>query len=345
MLMQHHLLHKRKQVDNCKPFIGRQNYIGDLLLSYDLTSFLTTVAASSASIVAILGGFIASKLISISSERSNVIDKLKAIEKELSFKQTEIISKQEKKDKEDALTFIRFHLEDLIEEHPLDIVYDIAENQCITINRLEPYWNKAMNLFHELCEAYPEEANNAEYNSDDLPKEIARKYSEDSFSYAILESIVNFMKKRVREEKRKKLEEERKNNFLLNSLACLDLNYSDLTEPLQEVNLISSPWNYAQNEQDIARLDTDIKYLEFQKKQLQEQKTALTKPKGMRTGLIIFALFSIACIIAPLAMSPRYFDKLFDFWRIKLIILFLFFSGMVSIFLYLVYLLNWKEDL
>ena len=46
-------------------------------MSYDLTAVLTTIAAASASIVAILGGFIASKLIAISSERSAVLDHLK----------------------------------------------------------------------------------------------------------------------------------------------------------------------------------------------------------------------------------------------------------------------------
>ena len=56
-----------------------------MIMSYDLTAVLTTIAAASASIVAILGGFIASKLIAISSERSAVLDHLKQINKELVF--------------------------------------------------------------------------------------------------------------------------------------------------------------------------------------------------------------------------------------------------------------------
>ena len=46
---------------------------------YELTSFLTTIAAASASIVAILGGYIASKLISLDSERNENIDRIKEI--------------------------------------------------------------------------------------------------------------------------------------------------------------------------------------------------------------------------------------------------------------------------
>lgn len=47
---------------------------------YDLTPLLTTIAAASASIVAILGGFIASKLISISTERDAVSSKISEVE-------------------------------------------------------------------------------------------------------------------------------------------------------------------------------------------------------------------------------------------------------------------------
>ena len=54
-------------------------------MTHDLTTVLTTIAAASASIVAILGGFIASKLIAISSERSAALERLKQINEELAF--------------------------------------------------------------------------------------------------------------------------------------------------------------------------------------------------------------------------------------------------------------------
>lgn len=58
-------------------------------MPYDLTAVLTTIAAASASIVAILGGFIASKLIAISSERSAALDRLKQVNEELNFRVSE----------------------------------------------------------------------------------------------------------------------------------------------------------------------------------------------------------------------------------------------------------------
>lgn len=56
---------------------------------YDLTSVLTTIAACSASIVAIIGGFIASRLISINADRDEVNTRLSETEEELSLHQEE----------------------------------------------------------------------------------------------------------------------------------------------------------------------------------------------------------------------------------------------------------------
>ena len=92
-------------------------------MSYDLTAVLTTIAAASASIVAILGGFIASKLIAISSERSAVLDHLKQINKELEFHVSERDKIQAENDEDDALDFIRDAIDDLYADNSLENVY------------------------------------------------------------------------------------------------------------------------------------------------------------------------------------------------------------------------------
>ena len=50
---------------------------------YDLTTVLTTIAACSASIVAIVGGFIASKLIAINTERDEVNTRISELDEEI----------------------------------------------------------------------------------------------------------------------------------------------------------------------------------------------------------------------------------------------------------------------
>ena len=52
-------------------------------MMYDLTEVLTTISAASDSSVAILVGFIAGNLITISGERSGVLERIKQIDEEL----------------------------------------------------------------------------------------------------------------------------------------------------------------------------------------------------------------------------------------------------------------------
>ena len=115
-------------------------------MSYDLTAVLTTIAAASASIVAILGGFIASKLIAISSERSAVLDHLKQINKELEFHVSERDKIQAENDEDDALDFIRDAIDDLYADNSLENVYLNVDHPGISMESLKPYWDRASYL-------------------------------------------------------------------------------------------------------------------------------------------------------------------------------------------------------
>lgn len=87
---------------------------------YDLTSFLTTVASSSAGIVAILGGFIASKLISIDGERDSVLSHLKEIEKELFYHMAERDKLQKEDDENKVLNFMTNRLDKILSGDELE---------------------------------------------------------------------------------------------------------------------------------------------------------------------------------------------------------------------------------
>ena len=305
-------------------------------MSYDLTAFLTTVAASSASIVAILGGFIASKLITISGERDALLDKLNSIEEELRYKSAELDNRRRENDTCDAISFIRDHVEAVSRQDRIDVVYDTAENNGISKERIEPYWNKALSICRDLIEISPKSSN---LNSDGLPKEIAGKYSNDTFSYEVLLILARYAKKVAKEQERMQREVIRKSNpFASMFIPSIDMDIFDSIEPP------SSSLNYSHNEQEIARLTSDIGFLEFQRGQLEEQRKVLAQPKGMKAGLSIFVIVAISCIITPLAMSPRYTESLLTFWIIKTIILALFIFGLVAIFVYLAYLLQWKNN-
>lgn len=90
---------------------------------YDLTSVLTTIAACSASIVAILGGLIASKLLALNAEREESETRLSEIDEEISFYKEERDKIQATLDEDDALDFIRNNIENLIQRKDIDSIY------------------------------------------------------------------------------------------------------------------------------------------------------------------------------------------------------------------------------
>ena len=64
----------------------------------------------------------------------------------------------------------------------------------------------------------------------------------------------------------------------------------------------------------------------------------------MRAGLILFALFSVSCIIFPLSLVPLCVENYCVFVVCKVAVIAVFSLGLIAIFCYLVFLLNWKDD-
>ena len=239
---------------------------------YDLTSTLITISAASASFVAILGGFIASKLITISGERSSTKERIEEVEKELQFLKeqnttllTEILD-------EDALSFVINHIESLIEEDDLDSIYDSSAPQSITLDDLKPYWEKAVNIFRRFLTAA---RSRTSLNDDNVPISLAQELKEDNFGYTICKEIADVCNR----------------------------NASPHIIRASKMPRLTPKW-YNDNLDTINSNEQKIKSLEFSKQQLTEREKSLREPEGIKIGFLIFALFSVLCIVAPLAFSP-----------------------------------------
>lgn len=301
-------------------------------MPYDLTAVLTTIAAASASIVAILGGFIASKLIAISSERSAALDHRKQINEELEFHVSERDEIQAENDEDDALDFIRDTIDDLYAGNNLENVYSNVDHPRISIERLKPYWDRAVMLKKQFREQV--EKRNA-LNDDYIPENLLLTVKEDDFGYEVLLALGKKLKKRIRAAERAR---ERASNPL--GIVVPDISDFDIGT----VSVSRSGYAYRKNCDAIQEQNAAIALLELQKKQCDEQISALKKPRGMKLGLVIFALFTICCIIAPLIASPFTTESYQIYVITKAVFLGLFGMGLLSIFGYLVYLLKWDKD-
>lgn len=301
-------------------------------MPYDLTTVLTTIAAASASIVAILGGFIASKLIAISSERSAAWDRLRQINEELEFHIAERDKIQAKNDESDALDFIQTAIDDLWAGNSLENVYSNVDHPDISIECLKSYWDRAVILKEQFQEQVKKQG---QLNGDYIPTSLIFTVREDNFGYEILRALGKKLKKRIRAAERAR--EKASNPFGLVTPDIGDYEFDTSS-------VSGGGYAYHKNCEAIQEESAAIALLELQEKQCTEQIQALKKPRGMKSGLVIFALFTVFCIIVPLAFSPFSVNSYLAFIITKIVFLILFSVGLLAIFSYLTYLLKWDDN-
>ena len=289
-------------------------------MTYDLTAVLTTIAAASASIVAILGGFIASKLISIDGERNSVIFRLREIDEEVKYRiKTRDIAQREN-DEDDALHFICNYLEELKNSTSLTDVIKRTSEPDLPIETLHLYWQRAITA-SSAFQTKIEHLNGEKLNGDCVPESLYCLYHGSNFEYQVCKLLGDDLYTRYK-----------KSNDLFH-----------VTDNPKYPSSFENMHRYRWNQQKIAEENAALGLLELQVRNYKIQATSLKKPKGMKIGLTIFAIFSIGCIIAPLALSPFTTDNLRCYNLIKWGVLGLFFFVFFSIFLYLVYLLLWIQ--
>lgn len=304
------------------------------MTTHDLTTVLTTIAAASASIVAILGGFIASKLIAISSERSAALERLKQINEELAFHVSERDKFQAENDEDDALGFIRDAIDDLYNGIPLETVYSNVDHPRVSMETLKPYWDRAVTL----KEQFLEKLNQRDTLTEDyIPESLLLDVKEDDFGYEVLRALGRKQKEKIRASERASARASSPFGFTIP-----DINDLVMTDVMADVPV--SGYSYQKNCDSIQEHKSAIALLNLQKKQCEEQISTLKKPRGMGIGLLIFALFTILCIIIPLGCSPFSTDSYKAFIIAKSVFLGLFVIGLIAIFGYLVYLLKWNQD-
>lgn len=233
-------------------------------MAYDLTTVLTTIAAASASIVAILGGFIASKLIAISSERSTALDRLKQINEEWEFHISERDKFQSENDKDDALDFIRDPIEDLCTGKRLENIYSNVEHPHISMEKLKPYWDRAVTLKEQFLERIKGRETLTE---DYIPESLLLAVKEDDFGYEVLREIGRKQKEKIRAAERDSARERSPFTFTVPDV-------SDLVIP----NASVTSYSYRKNCDSIQEHNSAIALLELQQKQCKEQISALKKP-------------------------------------------------------------------
>lgn len=246
---------------------------------YDLTALLTTIAACSASIVAILGGFIAGKLIALNADREEIEMQLAEMNEEISFYTKERDAWQEKLDEDDALNFIRDNIESLVNEEAIDEAYRAEAHPLIEKEKLKPYWDAARDIAQEIDE-YRRRTEDyiVEKNDDGVPVAVAQKMTA-YFDYQVCKRVCYYLD--------------------VQESPAAALRYGLGGE------VSAGNW-YAELQEKISVNNSKIDLLMLQKKQRETRCEALKRPKGMKAGLLRFMRFLIALVDYFLAFLLRF---------------------------------------
>ena len=286
-------------------------------MEYDLTTFLVAIISATASLVAILGGLIASKLLNINNERQLVKEQLLEITSDIQQVTNELGKLNDFKNTEDSLCFINNNIQNIIYGEKLEDVYKNSENYDISMETLLLYWNRAINISNECLKNVD---NFNECNSDDIPNFMAEKYKDSEFDYEALRLICGYVKRELRKD------------------SSSNLMFCNLYTPPIDNSYLYHNLSYTKKIEEISKLDYELKCLEGKKKFLLQKEKSLIFPKGVSAGMYIFIIFAVACIVIPLFLLQMQTNDKNYFVMIKTIFSFTFCIGVVSIFTYLIYL-------
>lgn len=289
-------------------------------MKLDYSSFYFSIAGCSATIIAIIGGFIASKLISISADRDNILDRIKEINDELSMKTKQHEDIIQRLNDDDALDFVRDNIEMLVDNRSIDVVYKPEEKPSLDYFTMEQYWKRALTLCKEIFNL--EASQIEDVNSDKVPVDLAKKYTNE-FDYGVCKKVFRELNKLVRQRNR---------------------NPFDITTSLIDVDDIVTPsmnhW-YHQKSDEADKLETRIDELKFEKIQYEEKKKQVKKPRGMKSGLLLFITFSILGVFFPLICVLV--NGALNSMCIAVVSLCLFGVCVLITFIYMALLLRWKN--
>lgn len=293
--------------------------------TYALTSLLTTISSASASFIAILGGLVASKLLTISSERDAVLAKISELDKEISVKEAQKNALQKENNDSDALDFIESNIADLIQGKSLNLVFEKSTEKSLSIKTLQPYWETGIAVNKRIQHSMVSGITSISQLRS-LKKGAELEYSQDVFSKNVSLIILNYFEDQFNRS-----------------------SSSPFSATLRVPNTFfrASIWDrqrYENNARTIFQLQSSLDSLRFQNLQYKKDKKLLKNPVGASDGLNIFGLFSLVCIVFPLILSPFETTNIYLFWFIKIFFIASFSLGLLSTFLYMKKLLNWPES-
>lgn len=319
---------------------------------YDLTSFLTTISAGSASFVAILGGLIAQKVIEINNERTAVEEEIKELQEQKVLLEDEIADREDWIEEDNAISFIGRHAKELLQGNDFSDAADPDDlHGYEDLESLEAYWKEAqsiLNLYaenaekphYDLVSAVKEAIRNDEardrvkiVSTADLRDEMNTGVGDDTDNYDV--DVSDSFITNVCEIIKDHFKAYYRNNGMTAAGQFIAVPYA-----LGRINGYGvSEATYYQWGNEKSRLVGELSAVELRIKQSEDRKRRLRVPNEMKKGFWIFGHFIALCVLLPLILTPLVMESYTVFVVVKIISLLIFGAGLYSILLYIMKLL------
>lgn len=289
---------------------------------------LSTIVQSAAAFVAIVAGFIISRLLALSAERGGLQTRVRDIRLQLAIKKENIQTLEKR--------LLEWDAEDFLEDPDvLDMIIESEGQTSLadTMGRvtghyrsedeLRPYWDEAIAVtkgaFLLIRERYSEllvEIRDLDAALKSLGLELSSYRSK--IYHRVFASIFD--------------EHNKKQNPLWSSLGLSGI------VPISELRATDEINRYRLLERDIEALERDKIALETQLSDLKIQLTQLGQPKGIALGIVFLAYFSLTGIVIPVFLLPFPPEQFTTTHKWSVFLLFL--SGLLFFFLYLLKLIR-----
>lgn len=263
----------------------------------DYNWLLSTSAQSAAAIVAIVAGFVLSRVLALSAERNGLESRLKETERNLSFNTGEAEEFEAARIDWEADSFLTSVRGRMVEAHGDASLEDLIEEEGCALSREEllPYFEREVEIIKRAFTFFK----NHPFKSgppqtvgaylDEINEKVSRN------ELAIFSEVFQILKR----------QRQKTNAGLDKIFGYSSFDYGDLLSNITPASVSIANvnrYNEIVKERDSYR--TNARLLQKQVQELQERLKYLGKPKGLWWGVCALVYFSVSGIVLPIVWLP-----------------------------------------
>lgn len=305
------------------------------MIIIDLNTLISTIITATAALVAIIGGFLISRVITLSSEQTGIKRRLKEINNEVIAKEEMLNRLEQTLLDEDGVDFIEGNYEELaFNRKTIEDLLEAEDFRGRTSEELQPYYDELLNVKEDALSMIDVAIKNEENYLDEFDEFIITrkmKYPHRKEWYKLIYELIRI----------KIIRKNRPKGFL------------SLQDYIQDIPIappgtfsIHQVQEYNQKVRDRDKLEDDLSTLYLQRDSQIKILEKYGNPKGHWWGLIVLVYACIVGIVYPSTLLPYPLD-FYDDVSTKTLLLSLFYSQLLFLFTYLgiyIFILTKEEE-